>query len=252
MKKLALLWVCCGLLACPDKPAPVAAAPAPAPVVAAPAPVAPAVAGKGSIVGDVTLVGTPPVMQPLKRGADPECGKTEANDESALVKDGKIENVFVRVKGAPNAPPPEAKVEVAQKNCMYRPRVQGAVVGQGVTIRNDDGTLHNVHTYAGSKTLFNRAQPPKSAPLDEKFEEGYVVKFKCDVHPWMTGYVALSNNAFFAVTKADGHFEIKDVPAGQYTLEVWHEKFGTKTLSVTVAPDQTAKVPVSYSADDRG
>jgi plastocyanin len=226
--------------------------PAPPPVAVAPTSAPAAPQGKGNISGEVTLTGTPPVMQPLKRGADPVCAKTPMNDESAIVHDGRVENVVVRVKNAPDAPTPAAPVVLEQKDCMYRPRVQGAIQGQQVIVKNEDGTLHNVHSYEGTKTLFNQAQPQKSAPIEKKLDGPGVVKLKCDVHPWMTGYVSVTNNPYFAVTGAGGAFEIKDVPAGQYTLEAWHEKFGTKTVTVTVAPGETAKVTVSYSADDRG
>jgi plastocyanin len=191
-------------------------------------------------------------MEPLKRGSDPICAKTAMNDESALVHDGKIENVVVRIKGAPNAPSPDATLEVDQKDCMYRPRVQAAVGGQSLVVKNTDATLHNVHGYAGAKTLFNRAQPPASQPINSKLDDGTVMKLKCDVHPWMTGYVVVSNNGLFAVTRADGKFTIQNVPAGTYTLEAWHEKFGLKTINVTVNPKETSKADVTYAADDRG
>ncbi|MCC7261086.1 MAG: DUF2012 domain-containing protein, partial [Candidatus Latescibacteria bacterium] len=53
-------------------------------------------------------------------------------------------------------------------------------------------------------------------------------------HPWMAGYVVVTPHPYFAVTAADGSFEIKDVPAGKYVVEVWHEYLGTKTQEVTV------------------
>jgi hypothetical protein len=130
--------------------------------------------------------------------------------------------------------------------------VEAAVRGQKIEVKNDDGTLHNVHSYAGTSTLFNQAQPTKSAAIVKQLDQAGVVKLKCDVHPWMTGYVVVSNNPYASVTGANGAFQIKDVPAGTYTLEAWHEKFGLKTVSVTVTPDQTSKVTVNYSADDRG
>ena len=77
---------------------------------------------------------------------------------------------------------------------------------------------------------------------------GQIVKFKCDVHPWMTGYVAVATNPFFAVSDADGSFKIEKLPAGTYTLEAWHERLGTRTLvDVQVAADKPATVAVELT-----
>ena len=135
---------------------------------------------------------------------------------------------------------------------MYRPRLQGAIAGQPISIRNDDGTLHNVHAYEVSHTLFNVAQPPGSPAVAKTFSEPGVVKLKCDVHPWMVGYVVVTKSPDFAVTKPDGSFDIVGVPAGTYTLQTWHEKLGAKTAQVTVQAHAPVNVPIAYSADDRG
>jgi plastocyanin len=201
----------------------------------------------GSIEGEVAFTGTAPVMQPLKRGSDPVCAKAKMNDETVLVKDGKLQNVVVRLKGLPAAQAPTEAVVVDQEKCMYRPRVQGAVKGQPIQIKNSDGTLHNVHTYVGQKTLFNKAQPPKAAPIAAEASQEGVIKFKCDVHPWMTGYVVVSESAHFATSGADGAFTLKDVPAGTYTVEAWHEKLGTQETQVTVKPGEAAKASFTFS-----
>ena len=130
---------------------------------------------------------------------------------------------------------------------MYSPRVQGAVEGQKIDITNADGTLHNVHAYAGTKTLFNQAQPPKSKELEKDApKDTDVVKLKCDVHPWMTGFIVINKTPYFAVTKDDGKFEIKDVPAGTYKLEAWHEKLGTQTAEVKVEEGKAADAKFSF------
>lgn len=225
--------------------APVAASVPAKPVVAPPA------HGDGVIRGTVTMTGTPPPVQALKRGSDPVCAKTPMNDEQLLVEQGKVQNVFVRVVDlSPSAPPTEALI-VDQRDCMYRPRIQGAVAGQPVLIRNQDGTLHNVHGYFGTKTLFNNAQPARSNPVSKAFADVGVIKLKCDVHPWMVGFVGVAANPFFAVTDAAGAFEIKGLPAGTYTVETWHEKLGSKSQKVTVG-SAPAAVTFTYSADDRG
>jgi len=141
-------------------------------------------------------------------------------------------------------------VKVEQTDCMYRPRVQGVVAGQTVQIHNGDQTLHNVHTYAGTKTLFNMAQPPIAGakPITKTFkDETPLIAFKCDVHPWMRGYVAVSTHPFFAVTDDKGSFALKGVPPGAYTVEAWHERFGTKATEVKVEAGKPATASFAYT-----
>ncbi len=249
----AALWAC-------KKEQPATEAPAPAaPQAAAPAPAEPPAAepaaqpeGKGTIEGEVALTGEAPQMQPLKRGADPVCNKGEAMDEQVVVKDGKLANVVVRVVGkVPGAAPLTGDVTLNQEQCLYRPRVQAAMKGQTLQIKNSDGTLHNVHAREGSSTWFNKAQPARAADITVPINKDGVVRFKCDVHPWMTAYIVLAENPFFATTGADGKFQLKDVPAGTYTLEAWHERFGVKKQEVTVTPDGTVNAAFSYAATDR-
>ena len=75
-----------------------------------------------------------------------------------------------------------------------------------------------------------------------------MVPFKCDVHKWMNSYAGVVDHPFFAVSGTDGSFTISGVPPGTYTVEVWHEKFGTKEMSVTVAETATAEANFSYTA----
>ncbi|HKX13512.1 MAG TPA: TonB-dependent receptor, partial [bacterium] len=166
------------------------------------APAAPA-AGTGSIKGKVSFSGTAPEMPALKREADPFCAKTPMKDEEVVVNsNGTLKNVAVTVQGAPAAVPEgEVHSEIDQTNCMYTPRVVTAAFDQNIKIVNSDPILHNVHTYADAKTLFNRAQPKGSPAIEKKFvkDDGSVVKFKCDVHPWMTGWLVLNDNGLNAV-----------------------------------------------------
>ncbi|MFZ5471240.1 MAG: carboxypeptidase regulatory-like domain-containing protein [Myxococcota bacterium] len=203
----------------------------------------------GSVTGTVAYTGAPPKAEKLNRKSDAVCAKKDFNDPTVtLSKDGKaLANVLVRVTNAPAAKPPAEPVVVDQHECMYTPRVQGAVEGQKITIKNSDGTLHNVHAYAGTKTLFNQAQPPKSKELQKDAKGGDVIKFKCDVHPWMTGYVVVNKSGFFATTGEDGKFEIKDVPPGKYTVEAWHEKLGTQKAEITVEEGKPVEAKFSFS-----
>jgi len=212
-----------------------------------------AVRGNGTVAGEVLFAGNPPAMQPLKLGADPVCGKGSRLDEQVIVSDGRLANVLVRLLGAAPELPPSAPVVVDQLSCVFRPRVQGIVRGQSIEIRNGDPTLHNAHAYAGGSTLFNYAQPAGARPVERALtDRSQVIKLKCDVHPWMTAFVLVQDNSYFAVTGADGSFSIRGLAAGSYELEAWHERFGVKRARVDLGEGQTAHLTFSYSPDDRG
>jgi plastocyanin len=203
----------------------------------------------GSVKGTIGYTGAPVKAEMLKRKGDAFCAKKEFADETVLLsKDNKaLANVLVRIKNAPaGAKAPDAPVVVDQQDCMYRPRVQGAVEGQKIEFKNSDQTMHNVHAFAGTKTLFNAPQQPKAAPMDKDPKATDVVKLQCDVHPWMRGYVVYSKSPLYAVSGTDGTFEIKDVPAGKYTIEAWHEKLGTQTAEITVEDAKAADPKISF------
>jgi len=69
---------------------------------------------------------------------------------------------------------------------------------------------------------------------------------KCNQHPWMKMYINVSKTPYFAVTKDDGKFEIKDLPPGTYNVVAVHEKLGKKNTSVTVTPKQAATADFSF------
>jgi hypothetical protein len=232
---------------CQSQPAPTAqpppaAAPAAQPS-AAPA-AAPAAAGLKVVV---KFTGAAPAMPKLKREADPFCAKTPMNDQEIVVNpNGTLKNVVVRVtQGAPAAAtPPAEPVTVDQNNCMYMPRVVAGVTGQKMLIKNSDPIMHNVHTYVGTTTGFNQAQMKGAKDIEKTIASG-VTKFKCDVHPWMTGYVVGNDNPFVCVTDDKGECTLAGLPSGAYTLEAWHEKYGAKTATVAAG---AASAEFSYAA----
>ena len=163
-----------------------------------------------------------------------------------------LANVGVRVtKGAADETPPAEAAEIDQRDCMYRPRVQAVVAGQKLLVKTSDATLHNVHTWIGKETVFNRAMPnTKVPPIEHTITEEGVLRVQCDVHPWMKGYVLIAKNTHFAVTGADGAFELKGLAPGTYTVEAWHEKLGTRSAEVTIA-DKVAEASFSFEREEK-
>jgi plastocyanin len=200
-----------------------------------------------SITGTALYEGKVPALKPLAVAAEPICAKkhpTVPNEMLVLGSGNTMANVVVRVVGGLPAgksyPAPTTPITMDQVGCQYVPHVIGLMVGQPLKVLNSDGVLHNVHALPKINKQFNMAMPPTRKEATETFtkEEGMFV-IKCDVHPWMQSYVGVFSHPFFAVTGADGKYTIKDLPAGTYEIEAWHERLGTQKTKVTVGASDT-------------
>ena len=224
--------------------------PAPAPAAPVTNPVDPATAG--AVAGKVTFMGTPPPSETISMSSDPRCVNAGAKTETVLVSgDGSLQNVFVYVKdglGSLKFPVPTTPLVLDQKGCQYRPHVFGVQAGQPIEILNSDATLHNIHAWPQANQEFNMGQALQGMKDTHTFTtQEIMVPFRCDVHRWMNSFVGVVAHPFFAVTGADGAFSLKGLPPGTYTIEAWHEKFGTKTASVTIGAKESKDVAFTFS-----
>ncbi len=218
-----------------------------------------AVQATGSISGAVRFVGSPPDPAILQMAADPFCltahqGEIVTVDNLVVNDNGTLRWVFVYVRdpGAvarPASPPPP--VELNQVACVYQPRVLGMQAGATLKITNSDSTLHNVNVRAANNPSFNIAQPIPGMSIERSFGNAEVmIPVKCDVHGWMQAYVGVLPHPYFAVTGADGAFDISGLAAGDYVVEAWHETLGTRSLNLTVVAGAAASADFSFG-DER-
>ncbi|HWZ52555.1 MAG TPA: carboxypeptidase regulatory-like domain-containing protein [Granulicella sp.] len=213
----------------------------------------------GAVSGTVHFAGKAPTPVLIDTSMDPACGMSGGGDvysEQIAAKNGGLGNVFVYVKSGPAAamnylPAAGAPVVMDQKGCRYTPHVVGVMRSGSVEFRNSDITMHNVHTMptAAGSVPIDISQAPKGKPQVEQFNHvEQMIPVRCNNHPWMNAFVNVSATPFFAVTGTDGHFEIKGLPAGQYTLGAVQEKLGEQTIEVTVTAGAATKAEFSYSA----
>lgn len=209
----------------------------------------------GSFKGVVKFEGAVPEVKMLSVKGNPECASFHADgqiaSEELVVNSGMLQNVFVYVKEGLEGrtfPAPAEKVTVENKGCVYVPHVVGAMVGQDIVYVNADSTLHNVHSYPKASKGFNLGLPIQGMKQAKKFDKPEVmVSLKCDVHPWMLGYVGVLEHPYYAVSDASGAFSIANLPAGEYTIEAWHEKLGTQTQKITIAANETKDIEFKFA-----
>ena len=214
-------------------------------------------AGVGSIRGHVRLTGKVPGNLIIRMAADPLCasmnrGKRVVQETVAATADGSLANVFVRLEGSfPKAPVPSEAVTIDQKGCVYEPRMVGVLVGQTLQVRNSDELLHNVHGLSRRGNGFNVSEP--KAGMVQQFrvkDEEVMVRLKCDVHSWMAAFIGVVTNPFFSVSDRMGTFVIDKVPAGTYSIQAWHERYGPLVQTVRVRAGAASSIDLSYTGNE--
>jgi plastocyanin len=200
----------------------------------------------GTLTGTVTFSKKAPSPVEIDMAQDPVCGLAATNmSEQFVVKDHRLANVFVYIKdglGDRIYTAPQTPVVLDQKGCRYVPHVIGVVTGQPIEFTNSDATMHNVHLMPqiGGNQSMDISQPPKGGTTSRTFTKPEVmIPVRCNNHPWMQSFINISDNPFFAVTDQNGHFEVKGLPPGIYTLVAVHEVLGEKSATVTVKSQQT-------------
>jgi plastocyanin len=212
---------------------------------------APALAQTGTLSGTVGLEGPAPAAKMLVVTKNKEvCGET-VRSRNIVVTGGKLEYAVVSVEGLKGTVKPRS-VLLSNTKCTFQPSYMGAGAGDTIVVDNQDALLHNTHLAlqlgARVRTMGNwglsdkgssiRAEGPLRLPGN--------LDVTCDAHPWMTAHITVFDHPYFATSDQAGRFEIKDVPAGTYTVKVRHQVLGEREKTVTVKAGTTTNVAFAY------
>jgi plastocyanin len=205
----------------------------------------------GTIKGTVRFTGSTLESKKVTVTVDQYvCGKEKDAEDLVLTRDRGIRNTVVWLQTGPPGTKwegPSSPVQMDQQQCAFVPRVVVVPAGGTVEFLNNDRLLHNLHSAASRENpSFNRTQP-KGRTIPIVFKRPEIIRVDCDLHPWMRAWVVVSEHPFYALTNDQGEFTLANVPAGQYTLQVWQESLGTITRAVTVSDTAVTTVTVEMA-----
>ncbi|MFQ5753633.1 MAG: carboxypeptidase regulatory-like domain-containing protein [bacterium] len=211
----------------------------------------------GKLSGKVTFSGEVPIPKQLEITQDQNvCGKEPKHNESLVVSKEShgLRNVVGSIVNISKGKAWPADIEPSvldQNGCRFDPHVLVVPKEAKFNVLNNDGIMHNIHTYSNENMPINRAQPRfiKNIPL--KFDKPEFIKVTCDLHSWMNAWIVVAAHPYYTVTDENGSFTITDIPAGTYQIEFWHEKLGKQTKEITISGGGEAQLHVRYPLESQ-
>lgn len=201
-----------------------------------------------TIVATVKFAGDKPTPVRFDASSNPECDVNTIEDRTVVINDnGTLRNVVVSVKSGPKGFDRSLKKPVVdQKNCIFDPRITVAKTGQTVVIKDSDQGMHNVRGTLGGQQLFNETTF-QGTETSVSLDKSGPVSIECDVHPRMQGWIYVTPNGAARVTNENGKATLSNLSPGEYTLQFWHEQYGTKTKTVEIYEGETLAVSTTFS-----
>ncbi|MEX1039579.1 MAG: hypothetical protein WDZ51_03040 [Pirellulaceae bacterium] len=201
--------------------------------------VSPVVAQEWATVkGRFVLDGEAPKPAALDITKDKEyCGDFDLKDDTIKVDaDKNLANVAMwlflgRNEEAPTHPSyaekMKEKVVMTNEKCLYEPRIITVIAGQEVDFKNVDPIPHNFKVEGFANPAFNNLVPVNGVfTTTLANEERTPMNASCAIHPWMVGKIVVRKSPYMAISAEDGTFEMKNVPVGKWSFQIWHEKPG--------------------------
>ena len=212
----------------------------------------------GKITGKVSFTGAIPKTEFFKCSADQSiCGKQQSLDRLVLGKDRGVANTLVFIKNPPPASTLSMKPAViVQDHCRFTPHMIIGAKGSSIQFINNDDVLHNCHGYyfnytgAGLErtTAFNIAQPITGQKNNQELRKQGMISLECDAgHTWMSAWIWVTANPYATVTNSDGEYSFNGLPAGKYTIVIWHE--GWEVISTGSDGRPIFSAPVSKEVE---
>jgi len=205
-----------------------------------------------SIAGQVLFTGKAPKLESRPVTIDEyACGHKNKKPIKFLVgKKGGLKNAVISVElpdKLKKLPTIDRPATMDQIKCDFAPHILLASAGQQIEIYNTDRILHSFHSYSKINKTINKAHPKSRKILKVKFDHPEIIQVTCDVHDWMGAWIVVTDHPYYAVSDSKGHFEIEKLPAGNFTLKIWHEILGEKTQNIQLPSAQAQELKIEFN-----
>jgi len=204
-------------------------------------------AGAGVIRGTIRTP-TPAAPAPTMNAYP---GRASAMSGGMMPVHGRVADAVVYIVRIPAdaestlARTPESRPQLAQKDEAFVPRVVAIERGGSVDFPNRDPIFHNVFSLSPTRR-FDLGKYRQGHSKSVRFDRTGLVKVYCDIHAEMEAFVLVVANRAFASPRADGSYELPDLPGGRYELKVWHPDLPEITRSVEVPDQGDVKLDLSF------
>jgi plastocyanin len=140
------------------------------------------------------------------------------------------------------------QASMATEGKQFLPHLVVAPVGSTIAFPNHDGFKHNVFSLSPEGT-FDLGLYGRGEGRTHTFGSAGIIRVYCNVHAQMRGIVRVVPSGLWTKPAADGAFRISEVPPGEYTLHVWHERAAEEvTQNVVVREGEDPSVVVILDA----
>jgi Carboxypeptidase regulatory-like domain len=213
---------------------------------------------RGRVTGSIKFDGPAPTDSIVHPQTDADvCGQTLV-DPTVEHRGPLLANAVIWLDGvtAGKGLPIVRRYDITNEGCRLVPRVQAAIKGGTLDVRNADQTAHKTRfIQAGTRAVLATVLETEAGavvPSRAVLAVPGLVEVRCDGHPWTRGWIVVFDQPYFTTTNTNGGFTIDSVPPGRYRLSVWHERFGTQSDSVTVVAGHDAVVDITFKGQTVG
>jgi hypothetical protein len=203
----------------------------------------------GTIIGTVRYEGEVPLAKRRPVTVDANvCGPEAVTQELMLGKRGAVQGAVVSLEGAfegvVQPPAPTGGYALDEKGCRLDPHVMVLPAGSDLKILNSDHLNHFYRVESRTNPPTSVALPKSASAATVHLDFPEIVELRCDIHEGERARIVVSRHPYVAITDADGRFEIKDVPVGDFTISFWQEYLGSQSRRIQVREGEATRVDI--------